>query len=204
MSFFKKLFGFNSAKSDGEVGNFIVATLHDKIMPLDRGEVYSDPLDKILQEKGIGEVTGGGTMQHKTGEIDFCDIEIQLNSENIDKEDINLIINKLEELGAPKGSKLTIEKTDEVIEFGKLEGLGLYLDGINLSDEVYKTSDSEALANEIIRLAEIKSPVIRYWQGNTETGLYFYAEKFENINLAISDFVKSHPECENSRIEQVA
>lgn len=204
MSFFKKLFGFNNTQDDAEVGNFIVATLNDKVMPLNRGEVYSDPLDEFIQEKGIGEVTGGGTMQHDTGEIDFCDVEIRLNSDNIVMEDIWLIINKLEELGAPKGSKLTIEKTDEVIEFGKLEGLGLYLDGLNLSDEVYKASDSEALANEIIRLAKIKSQVIRYQQGNTETGLYFYANTFVGINDAISDFVKSHPECENSRIEQVA
>jgi hypothetical protein len=204
MNIFKKLFGSNNNQEDENQGNFIVATLNDKIMPIYRGEVYEDPLDELIRVKGIGEVTGGGTMQHKTGEIDFCDVEIRLGSDYINHDDIKLIINKLEELGAPKGSKLTVEKTGEVIEFGKLEGLGLYLDGINLSDEVYKNSDSEALANEIFRLAGIKSSIIRYWQGNTETGLYFYADSFERINNAISDFVKSHPECDNSRIEQVA
>ncbi len=191
MNFFKKLFGVDNTHKDEDSGNFIVATLNDKIMPLDRGEVYEDPLDEFIQAKGIGEVTGGGTMQHKTGEMDFCDVEIRLYSDNIDQEDIKLIIAKLEELGAPKGSKLTIEKTDEVIQFGKFEGLGLYLDGINLSAEVYKNSDSEALANEIIKLAEIPSPIIRHWQGNTETGLYFYGHSFDAINSAISDSKRS-------------
>ena len=204
MNIFKKLFGLKNNQEADSQGNFLVATLNDKIMPIDRGEVYEDPLDELIRKKGIGEITGGGTMQQKSGEIDFCDVEIQLNSDFINQHDIELIIDKLEELGAPKGSKLTIEKTGEVIQFGKLEGLGLYLDGINLSDEVYKNSDSEALANEIIRLAEIKSTIIRYWQGNTETGLYFYSDSFEGIKNAISDFVRSHPECENSRIEQVA
>jgi len=199
MSLFKKLFGNNKNPA-----NFMVATLNDKIMPLDRGVVYEDPLNVLIQAKGIGEVTGGGTMQHENGEIDFCDVEIRLNTDKISQEEIQIVIDKLEELGAPKGSKLRVEKTDQMIEFGKLEGLGIYLDGINLSDEVYTNSNSEALANEIIRLAKIKSKVIRYWQGNTETGLYFYGESFDNIKNSISEFVESSPDCENARIERVA
>lgn len=204
MNFFKKLFGFKKNKEDDDIGNFIVATLNDKVMPIDRGEIYEDPLNEFLKTNGIGEVTGGGTMQLKTGELEYCDVEIQLNSEEINESYISSIIEKLEELGAPKGSKLTIEKTDQKIEFGKKEGLGIYLPGINLSDEVYKTSDSEALAKEIRRLANIEDDTLRYWQGNTETGLYFYGESFEKIKNAIADFVSTHPECENCRIEQVA
>ena len=204
MNLIKKLFGINKKEEEEYSGNYIVATLNDKVMPIDRGEIYEDPLDEFIQANGIGEVTGGGTMQLESGELEYCDVEIQLNSDEINENHIKLIIEKLEELGAPKGSKLTIEKTEEQIEFGKKEGLGIYLDGINLSDEVYKNSDSEALANEIRKLASIKDKVIRYWQGNTETGLYFYGESFEKINESIADFVKTHPECENCRIERVA
>ena len=173
-------------------------------MPIDRGEIYEDPLNEFLRINGIGQVTGGGTLQLATGELEFCDVEIQLNSEEVDESHIKLIIDKLEELGAPKGSKLTIEKTEQKIEFGRKEGLAIYLDGINLSQEVYKNSDSEALAAEIRKLANIKDSVLRYWQGNTETGLYFYGESFEKINNSIAEFVKEHPECENCRIERVA
>lgn len=202
MNFIKKLFGIKKKEEHSE--NFVVATLNDKVMPIDRGEIYEDPLDEFLQANGIGEVTGGGTMQLKSGELEYCDIEIQLNSNEIDESQIKAIIEKLEELGAPKGSKLRIEKTEQKIEFGKKEGLGIYLDGINLSDEVYKISDSEALALEIRRLAKIEDNTLRYWQGNTETGLYFYGDSFEQIKNSIADFISSHPECENCRIEQIA
>ena len=204
MNFIKKLFGINKKEEQEFSENFIVATLNDKVMPIDRGEIYEDSLDEFLQTNGIGEVSGGGTMQLESGELEYCDVEIQLNSEEINENHIKLIIEKLEELGAPKGSKLTIEKTEQEIEFGIKEGLGIYLDGINLSDEVYKNSDSEALALEIRKLANIKDNVFRYWQGNTETGLYFYGESFEKMNKSIADFVKSHPEYENCRIERVA
>ena len=204
MNFIKKLFGIKKNEEEESPGNFIVATLNDKVMPIDRGEIYEDPLDEFIQANGIGEVTGGGTMQLESGELEYCDVEIQLNSDEIDEDQIKNIIEKLEELGAPKGSKLTIEKTEQKIEFGKKEGLGIYLDGINLSDEVYKSSDSEALAVEIRRLAGIEDNTLRYWQGNTETALYFYGDSFEYIKNSINDFVSSHPECENCRIEQIA
>ncbi|RZN82043.1 MAG: hypothetical protein EVB12_03440 [Winogradskyella sp.] len=200
----KKLFGINKKGKEEYSGNYIVATLNDKLMPIDRGEIYEDPLDEFIQANKIGEVTGGGTMQLESGELEYCDVEIRLYSDEINESQIKLIINKLEELGAPKGSRLLIEKTAQKIQFGKKEGLGVYLDGINLSDEVYKTSDSEALAVEIRRLAGIKDNTLRYWQGNTETGLYFYEDSFEKIKESIADFVKAHPECENCRIEQIA
>ncbi|MDP9047990.1 MAG: hypothetical protein M3N14_07620 [Bacteroidota bacterium] len=184
--------------------NYIVAQLNDKIMPIDRGEVYEDPLNEFLKQHGYGEVSGGGTLQSKNGEIEYCDVEIELLENEINKQAINEIINKLEMLGAPKGSKLIIESTGEKIAFGKLEGLALYLDGINLSDEVYKNSDSEAVATEIRKLANIKTEILRYWQGNTETGLYFYGESFSDMKNSIADFISANPECENARIERVA
>ena len=72
MNFIKKLFG---KQKNNDVGNFIVATLNDKIMPLDRGEIYEDPLEEFLKANGIGEVTGGGTMQLKSGELEYCDLK---------------------------------------------------------------------------------------------------------------------------------
>ena len=184
--------------------NYIVAQLNDKIMPIDRGEVYEDLLDEFLKQKFYGEVSGGGTLQSKSGEIEYCDVEIELRENEITRQAIIEIIDKFESLGAPKGSKLIIESTGEKIEFGKLEGLAVYLDGINLSDEVYKNSDSEAVATEIRKLAGIKSDVLRYWEGNTETALYFYGESFNDMKDAIKDFLGTNPECENARVEQIA
>ncbi|MAW97057.1 MULTISPECIES: hypothetical protein [unclassified Leeuwenhoekiella] len=201
MNFIKKLFG---KQKNNDVGNFIVATLNDKIMPLDRGEIYEDPLDELLKAKGIGEVSGGGTMQLKSGELEYCDLEIKLNSNEINQNDIQLIINKLEELGAPKGSKLTIEKTDQKIEFGQKEGLGIYIDGVNLDPEVYKNSDINFVISELKKMTNDKSEITRYWEGTNETALYYYSDSFAEMNESIQEFVKSYPLCKGARIEQLA
>lgn len=183
--------------------NYIVAQLNDKIKPIDRGEVYGDPLDGLLKQKFYGEVSGGGTLLELNNEVSYCDVEICLNV-NPSTEMINEIISKLESLGAPKGSKLIIEITGETIPFGKLEGLAIYLDGVNLSDEVYKNSDTEAIDQKIKDLTGNTSGIIRYWQGNTETGLYYYGKSFSDMNASIADFVNTDPECENARIVQIA
>ncbi len=204
MNFLKKLFGDKKEQESQSSGNFIIATLNDKVMPLDRGEIYEDPLDEYIQVNAIGQVTGGGTMQLKTGEIEYCDIEIQLNGDEINDEQINSIIEKLEELGAPKGSKLTIEKTGQKIEFGKKEGLGIYLDGINLPDAVYAEADIDYLADELNKRASPDNNVIRNWTGNEESALYYYAQSFEEMKNGVQDIVDSYPLCKGARIEKIA
>ncbi|SHG96664.1 hypothetical protein [Flagellimonas flava] len=201
MNFIKKLFG---KQKNSNIGNFIVATLNDKIMPLDRGEIYEAPLEELLKANGIGEVTGGGTMQLKSGELEYCDLEIKLNSNEINENDIQLIIKKLEELGAPKGSKLTIEKTDRKIEFGQKEGLAIYIDGQNLDPEVYKNCDINFVISEIKKLTNDSSEITKYWEGGTETALYYYADSFTEMKESIMDFVNSYPLCKGARIEQIA
>lgn len=201
MNFIKKLFGI---KENNDDGNFIVVTLNDKIMPLDRGEIYEDPLEELLKANGIGEVTGGGTMQLKSGELEYCDLEIKLNSSEINENDIQLIIKKLEELGAPKGSKLTIEKTAQKMEFGQKEGLGIYIDGVNLDPEVYKSSDINFVISELKRLTNDNSEITKYWEGGNETALYFYSNSFTEMKESIKEFVNSYPLCKGARIEQIA
>lgn len=205
---FKKIFKKISMgkESDKVKSNncFIVAQLNEKIMPIDRGELYEEPLDEFLKTNGYGEVTGGGTMQTKSGEIEFCDIEILVYQSNdiikVSKE----IINKLETLGAPKGSKLQIEKTNDIIPFGQKEGLAIFLDGVNLLSNVYKECDSNFVLSELSGLIGYDGNVQRYWQGNTETALYFYGESFVEMNRAISEFINTYPLCEGARIVQIA
>jgi hypothetical protein len=200
----KKLFGGLFKKEKIEEPNFIVATLNDKIMPIDRGEIYEDPLDELLNSENIGEVSGGGTMQEKSGEIEYCDIEIKLNSSEIDKTVINKIIDKLEKLGAPKGSVLNIGKTQEKINFGNLEGIGIYIDGINLPKNVYEECDINFVITEIHRLTETEYIINRYWESDNGTALYFYGQSFDKMKNQISDFVESYPLCKNCRIEKIA
>jgi len=203
MNFLKKLFGKEKTEENEFSENFVIATINDKIMPIDRGEIYEDALDKFIQSNGIGEVTGGGTMQLKSGEIEYCDVEIKLNGEEINRTHIKSIIEKLEQLGAPKGSKLTVEKTKEKIEFGRKEGLGIYLDGVNLNEDVYKNSDSNVVVSEIKKLINDNSEIVRFWEGEAETGLYFYSESFDKMNESIKEFVNEYPLCKGARIEKI-
>ncbi len=201
-NFFKTLFK-KKEKADGS-GNFIVAQLNEKIMPIDRGLVYEDPLDEFLKEKGYGEVTGGGTLQEKTGELAYCDVEISLASNSIDKTVIADIIGKLENLGAPKGSKLIIENTKDEIPFGKKEGLAIYLDGQNLPEEVYKECDVNFVLSELHRLTNIEPNTDRNWQGEKETALYFFGDSFEQMKNSISEFIATYPLCKGARVVQIA
>lgn len=184
--------------------SYLIVQLNDKIMPIVRGEIYEDPLDDFLRANKIGEITGGGTLQHQSGEIKYCDLEVLLLEERIGKEVIEKIITKLEDFGAPKGSKLIVEKQKEIIDFGLLEGLGLYLDGVNLPDNVYLENDSNEVFEELNKILQIRSEVDRYWQGNTETAFYFYGTSYNNMRIAIEDFVNKHPLCKGARIIQIA
>lgn len=82
--------------------HFVYAKILDQIGPLDRGVKYEDPLQEALEEEGLGDITGGGTMQEK-GKILFIGIDIELTDLG---RGIPLVAQKLHELGAPPGSTL--------------------------------------------------------------------------------------------------
>lgn len=62
---------------------FAYAQLNARVQPLDRGDRYEDPLQDALEANGWAEVTGGGTMQHSNGEIEYCGIDLDLK--DVDK-----------------------------------------------------------------------------------------------------------------------
>ena len=204
MNFFKKLFGSKSEPQENENIEFIVITLNDKIQPINRGEYYEDSLDEYLQQNRIGEITGGGTMQAQSGEIEFVDIEVRLNEEVNSKVAAEKIIEFLKSKKVPKGSKLTIEKTEEVINFGDKEGFGIYLDGQNLEDEVYRTCDSNFVVSELKRLIGDEDETVRFWEFPEKTGLYFYGNSFNEMKRQIEEFVNEYPLCKNAEIKQIA
>jgi len=167
-----------------------------------RGEIFEYPLDEILSKELIGEVSGGGTLQSESGEIESCDIEIQVV--NSDDKTVNIIKSELESMGVPKRSKIIIEETDSEIKFGGLEGLALYLNGTDLEDEVYEQSDSNYVYSELDRLTEGKCRVYSYWQGTTETAFYLYGNSFSEMKSLISELIDNYPLCQKCRIEQIA
>ena len=181
---------------------FIVANLNARIQPMDRGDIYEDPLDEVLSKHKMGEVSGGGSLQSQSGEIQYCDIEIMVN-ESTD-ETISIIKEKLEELGVPKGSKIIIEASGIELPFGNLEGLAIYLNGTDLDESVYQESDSNFVYSELDRLTKGKGRVYSHWQGSTETAFYLYGNSFEEMKALIKELTDNYPLCQKCRIAQVA
>lgn len=199
MSFLGNLFGKQRSEP---VGQFITAQLNARVQPIDRGEIFEDPLSEGLIKLGMGEVTGGGTMlADPPAGIAYVDLEIRVN--DIGEGTLCQIAAALDKLGAPKGSKLIVEATGEEFAFGTYEGLGLFLNGTDLPKEVYETSDVNHVVEECLRLIG-SDAYVGYWEGPEETALYFYAAGFDDMKAAIAEFVADYPLCRKARIEQIA
>lgn len=181
---------------------FLVARLNARLQPMHRGEFFEDPLDAVLKKHRVGEVSGGGTMQAKSGEIEYCEIEIQVPASSTDV--ASLVASTLEELGAPKGSKLTIDASGGEVAFGAAEGLAVYLNGTDLPAETYRDCDSNHVYAEFDRLLDGEGRVLSYWQGPRETALYMYGRSFDEMKDRLSEFIATYPLCEQCRVEQIA
>ena len=184
------------------VKQFLVARLNARIMPLDRGDLFEDPLDVALKAADLGEISGGGTQQAESGEIEYCDLEIECPS--LTDELVSLVVSTLEALGAPKGSILHVESQDRELPFGRLEGLAVYLNGTDLHDDIYRDSDSNFVRDEFERLLGTEGRVLGWWQGPTETALYMYGASFSSMRERLTTFISTYPLCERCRIVQIA
>jgi hypothetical protein len=179
------------------------AQLNARIMPLDRGERYEEPLGEALAESGFGEVTGGGTMQSKEGEIEYCGIDIDLYDV---AKGVPFICEFLAKRGAPRGSKLQYELKGKKVEvpFGLAEGLAIYLNGTDLPDEVYRECDVNEVYDEINRLLGDRGSIQGHWQGPTETALYLYGCSAEEMRELIAGYMAEYPLCQRARIVTIA
>ena len=168
---------FGTKPDPAPEGEYVIARLNARVQPLDRGEYYEDPLNETLEEMGLGSVTGGDTLA--------------------------TIVDRLETVGAPKGSRLIVERDGREVPFGKLEGLGLFLNGTDLADHVYAESDVNHVIEECDRLMP-EGDFRGYWEGSRETALYCYGRSFDEMKAAIAAFIETYPLCEKARIEQIA
>jgi hypothetical protein len=182
---------------------FAYAQLNSRILPLDRGDKFEEPLGEALAENGLGEVTGGGTIQAENGEIEFCGIDIDLTDVS---KGVPFVCDFLSRCGAPKGSKLEYESNGKRIEvpFGTAEGIAVYLNGTDLPDEVYSDCDVNIVYQEINRLLGNHGAIQGYWQGPTETALYLYGTSADEMRDLISAFIAGYPLCQRARIVQIA
>lgn len=182
---------------------FAYAKLNSKVLPLDRGDLFEDPLSDALESNGYAEVTGGGTMQTKDGEIDFCGIDIDLYDI---EEGVPFICNFLSDQGAPRGSVLEYELNGEqvAVPFGVTEGLAIYLNGTDLPDDVYQNCDINELIDELHKLLGDRGAMLAHWDGPTETALYFYGAAFDEMKNLLGDYLARYPLAQKARIVRIA
>jgi len=179
----------------------IVVTLNARLQPMHRHEL-EDAFDAIAEREKIpAKIAGGGTLLEKNNEITNCDIEVEIN--NLNNSIIESVKSLFSAMLAPKGSYLTLPDGKK-IPFGEHEGLGLYMNGTDLPEEVYKTCDSNFVYSECEKLIEGVGTINSHWQGPTETALYMYGKNFEEMKSRISSFVAEYPLCQKCRIERIA
>ena len=91
---------------------FVFVKIPESIMPIARGDKYEDPLDKLLQEAALGEVTGGGSQlgdpnPDGSAHIDWVGVDVEL----VDLESgLPFLKQELLKLGAPEATILEYQR----------------------------------------------------------------------------------------------
>jgi hypothetical protein len=182
---------------------FAYARLNMRITPMGRGHIFEDPLMEAFDENGFGEVVGAGTAQGEEGEIEYCGIDINLF--NVEQ-GVPFVCEFLSDRGAPKGSKMQIERDGEQqeIPFGEVEGLAIYMNGTDLPDHVYEECDINEVVEELGRLLGDSGQLLDWWEGPRDTALYLYGGSAEEMHGLVADYLASYPLCQKSRVVQIA
>lgn len=180
----------------------VTVRLNDRARPMDRGDIYEDPLAELLESRGIGKVVGGGSQLAMNREISFCELELELNDAS--DATLRIITDALDKMGAPKGSNLILHEPKREIPFGNNEGLAVYLNGTDLPKEVYETSDVNFVIEEFVRLLDPVGHIHSFWEGAAETGLYMYGHSFQEMKERLAGFMESYPLCQKARMSQIA
>lgn len=180
---------------------FVTAKMWEYIEPIARGQRYEDPLDAFLIRNGLGELDGGGTQLGDSPGIEYVDVTFILKDSHAALEQAAA---ELGRLGAPVGSELQFTQNgrQNAIPFGTTECLAVFLDGVGLPPEIYKSSDvnvtvktlSQALADQ--SLGEFRS----HWRGNSETALFFNGASADKMKTAMMPVLLSDPLCQNARL----
>ncbi|MDE6275521.1 MAG: hypothetical protein K2M75_03175 [Clostridia bacterium] len=183
----------------------IKTTLHinARLQPEHRVSYYEDHLKGIFKKEKLGSVIGGSSVFFNDGGIASCNVDIDCYDDKIIR-----LIELLHYIPMAKGSRLTVFRPDGRIDreypLGELEGMGIYLNGVDLPKEVYKKCDINYVVDEIFRLLELPPIIYSYWQGPRETALYFYSGSFSSMRNKISSLLASYPLCQGCRVTQIS
>ena len=83
--------------------HLVHAKLLGEISMTELGERFADPLYAALQERGLGDLTGGGGQHDEAGRLEWLSIDIRLVNLG---DALEFTRRTLQKLGAPPGSEL--------------------------------------------------------------------------------------------------
>jgi hypothetical protein len=182
------------------MSHFISVRIWEPIQAVGRANRYEIPLLAALKARGLGEVIGSSSQMNM--ELEVESVEIDLNLANLD-DAVDLVKRVLENAGAPVGSELRFRRDENevVFPFGTLEGLAVYLDGVNLSDSVYEKCNINELAGLILgTLSSVGGEIRDSWVGRNETSIYMYGPNAETMFAKLEPILASYPLCQNARV----
>ncbi|MDR1083986.1 MAG: hypothetical protein LBP22_03795 [Deltaproteobacteria bacterium] len=198
---------------DIEVEAYATLVLNMKLQPMHRFEYIEEELDRILGEPELGYTAGGGTMVMDNGEVEMCEVEMDLFS--AEEEDLKQVLSLVKELPLAKGSILKMwaagdDRTGpgEVTEYpvGDMEGLAIYLNGQDLPEKVYRNNTPDEIIEALEKALSANGPTVySYWEGPSETALYFYSNLPYSQMLKLAEpIIAKNPLCQKCRVDQVA
>ncbi|MEA5112649.1 MAG: hypothetical protein VB050_01335 [Geobacteraceae bacterium] len=176
------------------------ARIWESIHAMARARRYEFPLVSALNAQHLGEVMGTSVCMSREMEVEYVELDLNLYSLDAGIETARLV---LETAGAPAGSEFRVRRDsgEQVIRFGVQEGLAIYLDGINLPDEIYDTCTCDGLAVLISgELASVGGEIRGSWVGRSETSIYMYGPNAEQMFAAIEPILTVYPLCRNARV----
>ncbi|QPK94364.1 hypothetical protein HCQ94_01245 [Actinomyces sp. zg-332] len=178
--------------------------LNARFQPYIRYE-FEDILENFLTNRNLGSLIGGKTTFEKTGEIKSCNIDfVTFSTTELSDYEIQIFQELFENTPIPKGSELKSFPSNTITPLGTLEGLGLYLNGKDLPDEVYANNDVNDLNDLILERLENEAEIMSYSEYETFTALYYYGLSYSQMLEKIKDVVSSNPLCKKSKIIQIA
>jgi hypothetical protein len=103
-----------------------------------------------------------------------------------------------------KAQKIFWNECLEEFDIGSKEGLALYLNGTDLSNEIYVEYRLNEVWEEVDQFIQGVGRIMSTWSSPTEVAFYLYGDSFEEMKKKITPFINQYSLCKKCRIEQIA
>ncbi len=182
--------------------NYLTIRLPLQIGPIERGEFWEDPLADILENKGIGEVTGGGTMLGDEGGIAYIDLEIAVP--DMDASRLDQLQDAMIAIGAPKNTQILDDHGNTLRTFGTVSVVGIGLDGTGLPDSAYEGFDADEFSDEIVAALGDGYSYGGSHAGERYTFFYYHGPDSAHIETQLKTIADAKPIGQGAKIEHIA